>query len=360
FTITGSAGTVCAPTGVTNSSYIEASTVCSATQSVQTGGNFVISAPVANLSVVKRQTTPASLPGDPVTYSVIVTNVGTATLTSLTVFDTISPVVTGATGYATGFPTPVISQVAGGGTLFAWTGVPVTMAPGVTYTFTISGLAGVVCASTTVGNTAFVAASSACSATFMSASSPTFTLPAPTLTYTVQKLAVVPSPLTGQPVKYLIVVTNTGGTTLTNLTLWDTLSPVVQGATALEPSGFPTPAVTQVAGGGTLFVWTSDPTFTLPIAGAASTFTITVSGTVGTVCVNTTVGNTVYTAGGSACAQTAVQTAAATFTVAAQTLVLTHTKTLVLPASSPVAPGTAVQYRIVVANTGTGPIGNLM
>src|SRR6185436_18713937 len=329
FTITGSAGTVCAPTGVTNSSYIEASTVCSATQSVQTGGNFVISAPVANLSVVKRQTTPASLPGDPVTYSVIVTNVGTATLTSLTVFDTISPVVTGATGYATGFPTPVISQVAGGGTLFAWTGVPVTMAPGVTYTFTISGLAGVVCASTTVGNTAFVSAGTLCavSATFMSASSPTFTLPAPVLAYTVQKLTVAPSTVIGQPVKYLIVVTNTGATTLTNLSLWDTISPVVLGATALEPSSFPTPVISQVAGGGTLFVWTSGPSFTLSVSGAGSTFTITVSGTVGTVCVPTTVSNTVYTAGGNACLTATVSGTAATFTVVPLTLVMTTTKT---------------------------------
>src|SRR5207247_66231 len=99
-------------------------------------------------------------------------------------------------------------------------------------------------------------------------SSPTFTLPAPILAYTVQKVVVAPSTVTGQPVKYLIVVTNTGATTLTNLSLWDTVSPVVMGATALEPSGFATPAVTQAAGGGTLFVWTSGPSFTLSVSGA--------------------------------------------------------------------------------------------
>src|SRR5207247_11448385 len=65
FTITGAAGVVCAPTGVTNSSYIEASTVCSATQSVQTGGNFVIRAPVANLSVVKGPRRATRRPGGP-------------------------------------------------------------------------------------------------------------------------------------------------------------------------------------------------------------------------------------------------------------------------------------------------------
>src|SRR6185503_8794648 len=286
FTITGSAGTVCAPTGVTNTAFVTAATACTTTIMQVTSGNFVIAAPVPGMRVVKRQTSPTALPGDPVTYSVIVTNTGTATLTSLTVFDTISPVVTGATGYAFGFPTPVVTQVAGGGTLFAWTGIPVSMAPGVTYTFTISGLAGVVCVSTTVSNTAFVSAGTSCavSATSMSASAPTFTLPAPVLAYTVQKLTVAPSTVIGQPVKYLIVVTNTGATTLTNLSLWDTISPVVQGATALEPSGFATPVVTQVAGGGTLFVWTSGPSFTLSVSGAGATFTITVSGTVGTVC----------------------------------------------------------------------------
>src|SRR6185503_20041885 len=109
------------------------------------GGNFAIDAPVANLKVVKTMSPASPGTGEPVTYNFIVTNTGTATLTSLTVFDTIAPQVTGATGYAAGMPTPVITQVAPSGTLFSWTNVPVTMAPGQTFTFTISGTVGVAC-----------------------------------------------------------------------------------------------------------------------------------------------------------------------------------------------------------------------
>src|SRR6185503_18834275 len=121
FTITGSAGTVCAPTGVTNSSYVEGATVCSATQSVQTGGNFVISAPALAVNVTKILSLPSGPnTGNPVSYLLVVENTGTATITDVTVVDTLSPVFmyTGTTAPGA-FGPPTTSPVATG-TRFEW------------------------------------------------------------------------------------------------------------------------------------------------------------------------------------------------------------------------------------------------
>src|SRR5439155_21353139 len=149
------------------------------------------------------------------------------------------------------------------------------------------------CVLTTVGNTVFVGAGTACapgtSATSMSATGPTFTLPAPTLGFAVSKVVSLPGgPVAGQPVTYWIVVTNTGQATLTNMTLWDTVSPVIMSPVTTQPSGINAPVVTQ-AGTGTYFVWSSGPSFTLSTTGAVNTFTITVTGTIGQVCATTAV-----------------------------------------------------------------------
>jgi hypothetical protein len=93
--------------------------------------------------------------GAPVTYTIVVANVGGATITNLTVVDTVSPVVVGAAaGTPAGWAAPVANGGASG-TMFVWTGAGLTFYPGTSTTFTISGNYGVVCTATQVSNTSY-------------------------------------------------------------------------------------------------------------------------------------------------------------------------------------------------------------
>src|SRR5205814_226311 len=131
FTLNGTVGTVCGPVLVSNTAFANASSACSATAMVTNETDFALTAPLLSVSVVKTQTpasgssvaiggagctlspsaagltvaknlaTPAASstvsPGTAVTYTIVVTNSGAATLSSLTVVDTLSPLLTGQT-----------------------------------------------------------------------------------------------------------------------------------------------------------------------------------------------------------------------------------------------------------------------
>ena len=91
------------------------------------------------------------------------TNNGTATIVSVTVTDTISPVVTSATTQApSAFAGPAVASVASG-TRFVWSASSLAFTQGQTYSFTITGVIGTVGATTQVSNTAYASASSMCS-----------------------------------------------------------------------------------------------------------------------------------------------------------------------------------------------------
>jgi uncharacterized repeat protein (TIGR01451 family) len=104
---------------------------------------------------VKKSVAGGGAVGAPVTYTIVVANIGGATIANLTLVDTVSPVVVGAVaGTPPGWPAPVVTGGASA-TMFVWSGAGLTFYPGTSTTFTISGNYGVVCVATQVSNTAY-------------------------------------------------------------------------------------------------------------------------------------------------------------------------------------------------------------
>jgi uncharacterized repeat protein (TIGR01451 family) len=161
FTITlnGDVGQACAAAPVFNTAYARTGCVEAFSNTV---GNVV---PGLALVLAKQLEPPSPVPGGPVTYRLIVTNAGTATITDLGVTDTVSPVLHPAglplaADQPAPFVAPAVAQAAGG-TRYVWSGTGLAFAPGMSYTFTLTGTVGVVYAATAVSNT-FFAASGAC------------------------------------------------------------------------------------------------------------------------------------------------------------------------------------------------------
>src|SRR6266516_2323045 len=67
---------------------------------------------------------------------------------------------------------------------------------------------------------------------------------------TVRKIQAPASPVVSGPLTYNVVVTNTGITTITNLLVVDTVSPVLTGASFDQPGGIAVPVVASVPGAG--------------------------------------------------------------------------------------------------------------
>src|SRR5262245_65298145 len=86
------------------------------------------------LTATKYQTPAAPVIGQPVTYAIVVTNAGAATVAYLMVVDTVASQVTGvSTAEPAGFGAPAATGVPGG-TRYVWNATGLTFGPGQTYT----------------------------------------------------------------------------------------------------------------------------------------------------------------------------------------------------------------------------------
>ncbi len=241
---------------------------------------------------------PAS--GDAVRYLIVVMNVGDEVITSMSVSDTLPAQITGvATDQPGGFTLTVLPGPSG--TLFAWDGGALTMNPGDSYTFTMTGRAGDSCVPAVVSNTAFVTAAGASTAGAASSNPAGFPL---VFTVQLQHSLSPGTPNALQPATYVLNVVNTGSSTIDAITLTDTLpsqitSPSVWSTTTTGTWGL---EVADVPGSGTRFVWTGTGV-NLPPGGVIS-FTLT--GTVAEVCVSYTASNTARVEAMSACTSTAI------------------------------------------------------
>jgi len=216
--------------------------------------------PAPSVAPAKLRTPPTPVTGAAVTYRLVVTNAGSATVMDVTMTDTVSPVITGVVAdQPSGFIAPVVTQVTGG-TRYVWSATGISLANGQSLTFTLTGQVGVVCGATTVTNVALITA-----ANMVGEYKNLFTdggflvSPAP-LTFAAAKLQVPASGSNvnvGTPVAYRIVVTNTGAATITSLAVVDTVSPIVTGVVPDQPAPFLGPAVTQVPGVGTRYEWSA-------------------------------------------------------------------------------------------------------
>ena len=346
FTLTGVVN--CAASGVQGTSaYAETAGGC--WKALSTADAFSL-APAA-VSVVKTQVTPAAgatiVAGDLVRYRIVVANAGAVTITSLTVVDTLAPQVVDVTTTATGFALPGVAGAGGGGTVYAWSATGLTMGPGVSYTFSVTGRAGVTCAAAVIGNTAYASAGTACGAGILAASGAagTFTLGPPSIGVSVVKALLTLPVTTGDSVQYRIVVANTGTSTVTALSVVDTVAPSMTAVTTDQPAGFGAPAVADSAGGaGTVYGWSAAGLAVAP----AATLTFTITGQVGSVFAPVTVGNTAYVVAADGCAAVAGTASSSTFTAAAPAVLAGAAAAY----PSPVCAGGAILVTLTVTNTG--------
>jgi len=266
-----------------------------------TGTNIkaVEEAMFTSVTVVKTQTPANPGIGEPVTYQIVVTNVSGPAIDSLTVVDTVSPVIVGQiTDQPAGFG-PTVTPV-GSGTRYVWSyNFAGMMPPGTSFTFTITGTLGLVCAPTLVSNTAYIVASTVCSTTELFTNAVGGQVQPPVTGITVSKTQTPASPAIGDPVTYQIVVTNVGGATIENLIVVDTVSPVIVGQTTDQPTAFSL-VVTPVVPSGTQYEWNASGLNMMP----GTSFTFTITGTVGVVSAATAVSNTAYISAASACSVT--------------------------------------------------------
>ncbi len=360
-TITGAIAHVCATTAVSNSAYVWGSDGCSSADMMTGQVSTTVQPGVPGISVAKTQSPASPTLGNPVSYRIVVSNIGTETITDLRVIDTVSPVIAGAVAsqpVGCSLLTPVS---VGGGTRYEWVCSATQLVPSAAFTFTVSGTVGEVCVQTDVSNTAFVIAGTPCglSATMsMSSSAPKFTVTAPILNFTVDKTQTPANPGIGETVTYRIVVTNSGEVTVENFSLTDTVSPVVRNVTTQQPTGFGAPAVTQLTfpETGTRYVWSATGLSFIP--GLDMTFTMT--GRMGLVCAPTQVSNTAIVTAGNSCAERTVQSGAVGSTVAPPTAL--YSVALEQDPASPALVPTSgtVTYRIIVTNNGSATIDDLV
>lgn len=214
--------------------------------------------------------------GDVIAYRVVVTNTGAATIDTVTLVDTLPPQVTGATTFEPGgFPPAGVTQGLGG-TVYEWVGTGVGLAPGQSFTFTITGIAGPVCATTpSLLNRARVVGAAACSGGAAAVSTATAFiisgLPPAAISVSMSRWPATPA--TGGPVSFQIALQNTGLATLHDMVLADTLPALLTSVTAWVPAG----ALFSNAGP----IWGVRSTVPVPPGGY---FTITLTGTLQPSC----------------------------------------------------------------------------
>jgi len=179
---------------------------------------LVSPAPAPALSVAASHT--PSVPGSlsPVTFTLVVTNAGAATITSLTIVDSLP------TGVVmTGESNTGGLAWNGNSAVPAWSG-PVVLSPGQGITVTVN--AATTCAGGVMSHRGWAYATAACATAQAASPADAFSLPNGTVL--VATLTVSPSsPTSGAAVRYTLVVTNAGAATVTSLTITDSVPAAV-------------------------------------------------------------------------------------------------------------------------------------
>jgi uncharacterized repeat protein (TIGR01451 family) len=249
FTITGQVGSVCAQTVVSNTAMVDASTVCSTTAMTTNLVDFTLDAPTVAITAVKTQVQPAPQIGEAITYQIVVTNTGSATLDRVAVMDTVSPVVTGITTVdPAGFGAPVVTTVAGG-TSYLWSASGLNFQPGDVLTFEINGAIGLVCAATQVDNEAYATATTARGDDAATTNTVGTLVQPPVDGFTIVKSQTPPTSsmvAPDDPVTYQIVVANTG-TSSANMVVVDTVFPEMVVLSTDQDAAFGAPTATARA-----------------------------------------------------------------------------------------------------------------
>jgi uncharacterized repeat protein (TIGR01451 family) len=255
---------------------------------------YTIGVPPLALSVTSWHTPASPGPGAAVAYGIMVTNNSETTATNLLVTDSLPPGLTSiAPSSATWFASGVVGNVAW------WNATGVTVSPGASFTFTATGFVPATCGTVSFSNTVWAIGTDSCGGTAQQAARwdvfSLLGLAQPTITVAVSHVPSAPQP--GMPFLYEILVTNTGTTTLTSLTVVDTLPSLlgVPGPWDPPPTFGVIPAATPSA---TILMWVSNSVSMPP--GTSITFSTTAY--VPAACTGTSTSNLAWAKGGVACA----------------------------------------------------------
>ena len=350
FIVDGAIGFVCAETAISNTAYAAATAAAGWSDAFSSVAGAVIQPPAATVSVVQTLTPGTPVIGGPVQFQLQVTNTGSATLDSVVVVDTVAPVVTSVVqSTPLGFAASPIVQGASG-TIYSWESTG-PFYPGDSLTFQLDGIVGDVCASVAASNTGYAFGLGTCGTAEAASNVTGFPVVGPTFSVSTVNTQTGGTGV-GEPVQYQVVVTNTGSVQIDDVIIVDTLPAEIVDVTTTEPGGFTPPIVIPVAGGNR-YEWAATGVALAPLG----TLTFTIDGAVGLVCSSLGLSNTAYAAGWNTCAQTSAFGSAAGSVVDPPVSAVSITETQT-PAS-PLA-GDPVQYQIVVTNTGTATIDDVV
>ncbi len=290
--------------------------------------------PAADLVITKTGTATAAQ-GEPVSYTITVTNLGPSNVTGAQIADTVPAAITGVTWACATAGTAACGTASGSGNAISLLG-NINAGAGNSLTITVSGTA------TSVGsftNTATVAPPAGTTDPVTgnnSASQPTTITPSADLAITKTGTATVAQ---GGAVTYSITVTNNGPSNVTGATIADTIPAAITGVSW------------SCAAAGTAVCGTPSGTGNISVlgdiaAGAGNSLTFTVAGTA------TTVGSFINTATVAPPAGTTDPTPANNTSSQPTTITPAADLQVVKTGPATVVQGSAISYSITVTNNG--------
>ncbi len=209
-------GTVCGTGLISSTAWAGGQTVCGVIEASDPADAFVMNGPAA-LTIAGSHEPAQPAPGGPVTYRIVATNATAATITGLLIVDTLPAGVT-FVGERTEVPSGFISWNGATSGPLAWRHMS-ALVPGASVTVWIDGI---VCGTGTIGNTVWAGADLVCGPVEAADPADAFVMAGPpSLGLAVSHTPAAPDPGTG--VTYRLLATNTSGATLSNLLIVNTL-----------------------------------------------------------------------------------------------------------------------------------------
>ena len=291
---------------------------------------------VTDLAVTKTDGLTTALPGDPITYTIVVSNAGPSTATGARVTDTIPPELTGATWTCAASGAGASCGTASGfGNISALVNLP----PGTTATFIVAATVDLTVTGTIANSVTVDAPVGATDPNSANNTATDSTMVSPLADVSITKTDGLANIAAGVATTYTVVVTNPGPSDLTGVRVVDTLPVVLTGATWTCAAT----AGSSCAAGGSGSI---DELIDL-LAGATATFTV--DATVDPAGAGNIVNTATVTLPGGAVDPTATNNTATDLTVIDTVADLRITKS---DGVTSVVPGTPVTYAIDVVNDG--------
>jgi uncharacterized repeat protein (TIGR01451 family) len=241
---------VCYAGAVTNTGYAEGWNACFVNNRAKARGYappFMLTGVAPTIAATKWSDPPIAANGDAMTYTIRVTNMGLDTISDIEIIDTLptqflmaSQTFDGPAGHGVTYTL--------WGAMNIWSG-PINLGPGMSCTVSMVGTVDG-CASGVVLNSAVCWAMNNCGFDRKTIMTAPFTLTVPTRSITVTKTHSPANPGPGEPVKYTILLVNTGGATLTSLIVQDTLPAGLNLSTVIENADYATGGSWGVYGSG--------------------------------------------------------------------------------------------------------------